>query len=423
VTKSIVKIHGRPRVLFVTSHWPLAPAYGAQQRVLNIGKLLAKFAEVSWVIAPSENEDEDTARRTMHEYHVRAVMRPTTSTSVGLFTHPFQRLRHELDRSYIGTDNYIASASDRAKLQKLISEYDVVWMHTIRTAHWFRIDRWPHSVLDIDDLPSSAYRSRAQSNGSLQRRLNDRRMAWIWERRESSLLEQFDILAVCSEADKSCLRIAERIHVIPNGANLQPIPARRMPERPVIGFIGNCRFTPNEHGLKWFIREVWPLVKRDMPSAQLRLVGSGSEGCLSTSGPDIVACGWLADPSEEIASWSAMIVPIKIGSGTRVKIADGFARKCPVVSTPFGAFGYDVANGGELMLADTPEDFAMACEQLIRCPSLGEGLAERAYARFLECWTWTSFQSTVETAVEQCLARTRCSAVAESPVSKLQMQA
>lgn len=398
----------RPKVLFVTSHWPLAPAYGAQQRVLNLGRLLSRFADLSWVIAPSEPEDEDTARRSMREFDIRAVVRPIVDVPRDFVGRSLHRLRHEFDRTYMPTDHFIASVADRANLQDLISKNDVVWIHTLRTAHWFRIQRWPHSVMDIDDLPSTYYRSRVRSHPSLLKRLSYRRMAWIWKRREGALLDRFGILTVCSEADKSCLNAPSRIHVIPNGANIERVWFRDKTERPIIGFIGNSAHAPNESGLKWFFGEVWPLIKKELPGAQFRLVGKGSDGYLSTLGPDIVGCGWLADPGEEIASWSAMVVPIKTGAGTRVKIADGFARKCPVVSTPYGAFGYDVTNGRELLLADSAGAFALACLQLIRNPALGSELAERAHQRFLKCWTWDSFQPTIETAIEQCLARPSC---------------
>jgi glycosyltransferase involved in cell wall biosynthesis len=364
-------------------------------------------------------EDEETARRTMTKFDIQAVVRPIVDIPRDIMSRSFERFRHEFDRSYMPTDHYAVSQADRAKLQDLISKSDVVWVHTLRTAHWFRIHRWPHSVMDIDDLPSTDYRSRARWNGSLRSRLSARRMAWIWKRRESLLLDRFDVLTVCSESDKSCLNITERIHVIPNGANLQPLSSRITAERPSIGFIGNCKFLPNEQGLNWFIRRVWPLIKSECPSAQLRVVGTGSDGYSSSIGQDIVGLGWLADPAEEVASWSATIVPIKTGAGTRVKVAEGFARRCPVVSTPFGAFGYDVANGRELMLADAPEEFASACLQLIRCPVLGQELAERAHKRFLECWTWDSFQRPIEAAVEECLSRSRFSPSAEAKENML----
>jgi hypothetical protein len=88
---------------------------------------------------------------------------------------------------------------------------------------------------------------------------------------------------------------------------------------------------PTEMGLKWFIRDVWPRIKREFPRAQVRLVGRGSKGYLKELGPDIIGRGWLEDPGDEIASWPAMIVPIKVGGGTPVRPAEGFLRRCPVV--------------------------------------------------------------------------------------------
>jgi glycosyltransferase involved in cell wall biosynthesis len=219
------------------------------------------------------------------------------------------------------------------------------------------------------------------------------------------LLDRFDVLTVCSEDDRRYLGGQERIHVIPNGSLAVPMLRRTSPALPRIGFIGNCGYMPNEQGLKWFISDIWPLIKRESPNAQLRLVGSGSDGYLAKLAPDITGLGWLKDPSDEISTWSAMVVPIEVGSGTRVKVADGFARKCPVVSTTLGAFGYDVENGKEILLADRADEFASACISLLSSPQLGEELAERAHTRFLERWTWDSFETSVGEAVQQCLSK------------------
>jgi glycosyltransferase involved in cell wall biosynthesis len=213
------------------------------------------------------------------------------------------------------------------------------------------------------------------------------------------------VQTVCSEDDRRYLGSGESVHVIPNGFDPVIVRRRASPDLPRLGLIGNCEFMPNEQGIKWFVRDVWPAVKRSVPSAQLRLVGRASDGYLSKLGPDIVGVGWLEDPGDEIASWSAMIVPIKVGSGTRVKVAEGFARRCPVVSTSIGSFGYGGENGRDILLADRAEDFAAACIRLLRNPSLGEALSERAYQRFLERWTWNSFESKVGTVVEQCLEK------------------
>jgi len=400
------RMQDRPKILFVTSHWPLAPAYGAQQRVQNIGRLLSRFGDVSFVIVPTERGEEEAEFRTRREYEVLRVIHPLPVSAGTKSGQLSQRLRHEFDPTYMVTDPYIVSEHDRSALLELIQQHDVVWVHTVRTANWFRIDRWPHSVLDVDDLPSRSHRSEAQSAGSPLKRLLDLRRSWIWRRRERNLSERFDVLTVCSEDDRRYLGKLDRIHVIPNGAHPLQARPRTCSEVPRIGLIGNCTFAPNEDGTKWFIREVWPMIKREFPHAQLRLVGRGSEGYLTKLGPDITGLGWLEDPGDEIASWSAMIVPIKVGAGTRVKVAEGFARRCPIVSTTIGAFGYDVENAREVLLADRADDFASACILLLRNPELGEALAERAHKRLLEQWTWDSFESTVGKAIQECLART-----------------
>ena len=71
-----------------------------------------------------------------------------------------------------------------------------------------------------------------------------------------------------------------------------------MPTR--IGFIGLLPYPPNQDGVTWFIRRVWPLIKRDVPRAELRLVGRGSDSHFTKLGPDIVGLGWLEDPGDEI---------------------------------------------------------------------------------------------------------------------------
>jgi len=406
-TTPLDRAQNRPKILFVTSHWPLAAAYGAQQRVLNIARLLSRFGDVSLVIVPTEQEDEETARRTRCEFEVRRVIRPLlVAPGSGSGRLP-RRLRHEFDAAYMATDPYLVSEPDRAALQELIQQHDVTWVHTIRTANWFRIYRWPHSVLDVDDLPSSQHQSAAQSDGSRAGRLLSLRRSWIWRRRERIFPKRFDVLTVCSEDDRRFLGGPAHTYVIPNGAPRLEARPRAFSEVPRIGLIGNCTYLPNEDGLKWFIREVWPKVKREFPCAQLRLVGRGSEGHLTQLGPDITGLGWLEDPKDEIASWSAMIVPIKVGAGTRVKVAEGFARRCPVVATTIGAFGYDVEKGRDLLVADRADDFASACILLMRNPELGHALSERAHKRFLERWTWDSFESTVGTVVHECIGRSK----------------
>jgi glycosyltransferase involved in cell wall biosynthesis len=92
-----------------------------------------------------------------------------------------------------------------------------------------------------------------------------------------------------------------------------------------------------------------------------------------------------------------------MGSGTRLKIAEAFSRKCPLVSTSLGAYGYQVQHGRELLLADAATDFAAACVKVIREPAFATAMAERAWSAFVSQWTWDAIQPRIHAAAEAAL--------------------
>ena len=157
--------------------------------------------------------------------------------------------------------------------------------------------------------------------------------------------------------------------------------------------------------VEWFVRECWPQIRRLVPGVRLRLTGKLTDRLFSSSVDGVDGLGWVEDPASEMATWSMMVVPLRVGAGTRVKIADGFSRRCPIVSTRLGAFGYDVENGRELMLADSPESFVDACVRVLREPAEAERMAERGWVKFLEHWTWDALAPRVHAAAEFALSR------------------
>jgi hypothetical protein len=88
-----------------------------------------------------------------------------------------------------------------------------------------------------------------------------------------------------------------------------------------------------------------------------------------------------------------------------VKIAEGLSRRCPIVSTPFGAAGYRAISGREMLLADSAREFGAACLRILRQPDEAEAMAERGWRVFLEQWTWESLEPKVWQAAEDCLRR------------------
>jgi len=292
-------------------------------------------------------------------------------------------------------------------LFRSLNAFDLVWFFQLRAANMVPNEAWRRSVVDIDDVQSRLQRTIFQMGTGPLARINAFRRQFSWRRREKLLGNRFTVLAVSNEEDREYLRgmgIAAPVHVIPNGFERpsdEPVHSPAKPPR--IGFIGMLGHAPNRDGIHWFVKCCWPQVKREVPDVRLRLVGEGSNGPLAPSGQDIEGLGWLANPSEEIKTWTAMVVPIRTGAGTRVKIVQAFSHKCPIVSTSFGALGYGNVDGREMLLADSAQAFAGACLDVIREPEKAAQMAEAAWVTFLGKWTWDAICPRVWAAAEECL--------------------
>lgn len=388
------------RILFVTSVYPHAREYGAQQRVLNLCRLLGAHGQVSIVLLASPPLDAESVRRSLAEFDEVTVISPHSEPLRSLV----DRARFELDPDFLNGSYYRITERDRSRVLALCEASDLTVIHTIRTANECGIYSWPRSILDLDDIPSQLSRTAAQQQTGLVRRLMSRRMALIWRRRERRIDRRFDLVTVCSESDHAYLGGGCNVCVVPNGF---PAPLAQPPRAPVspprIGFIGWFQGRPNVEGVTWFLRSVWPLIKARVPLARLRLVGGDTDRDFSAEGADVDGLGYRDDPRQEIGTWHAMIVPIRVGGGTRVKVAQAFSRNCPVVSTSLGVYGYAVQDGEEILLADTADAFATACIRLIEEPAHAARIADNAWRKFLQLWTWQAVQGSVDVALSKLL--------------------
>ncbi len=391
-----------PRIMYLSPCWPHDKSYGGQLRALQVARALQRISDLTLVVAGAHEVGSDIKAKTSAEFALGREMEVHLAPVRGLSA----RLSAALDKNFTNIHGLVVSKENEAWLIEAQKQFDLIWFFKSRTANFFRNAAWRRSVVDIDDLPSSMESSQMQRSGSFGSWLKTAYRVTTLHRHENHLARRFDILAVCSEIDRTTLGGRAPIYVIPNGfARPSKVLPRRPSMPPRIGFMGLYSYLPNLEGVRWFIKRCWPKIKQTIPGVRLRLVGQDSSGALKPDDLSVDALGWVENPAPEVASWSLAIVPIRIGAGTRVKIADAFSRKCPVVSTSFGALGYDVQDGRELLLADDPEAFANACISLIEDPESANAMAERAYNAFLEKWTWDVIAPRVWAAAEDCLRR------------------
>ena len=395
------------KILYVTPWCVDPPKSASEARALSIARALQQVGNVEVALVRPDPPNAHTAIADTCPFPIACDLNVTTLANSSWIRKAKWILEPRLPHPHgVGVDEHGAQL-----FRNVARAFDLVWFHKVRTANMFSDWEWPQSVVDVDDVSSQFERSMISSTMSAPKQLATWLRVWSWRRREQLLGERFKILAVCSEVDKRYLTrlgVSAPIRVIPNGYDRPAVPpARRLASPPRLGFIGVFDHAPNVEGMNWFTEHCWPQIKRRIPEARLRLVGRFTDGDLKPAGPDIDALGYLPYPNEEMATWSAMVVPIRAGAGTRGKIAHAFSQKCPVVSTGLGALGYEPIHGREMLLGESGHEFADACILAIQQPLVAAEMAERAWNQFLKSWTWDGIGSQIRRTAEECLAASR----------------
>src|SRR5262249_29504839 len=147
-----------------------------------------------------------------------------------------------------------------------------------------------------------------------------------------------------------------------------------------VTFLGSMDWMPNQDGVEWFVREVWPAVRAAHPDATFHIVGRNPPGDIRSlsAAPGLTVLGGVPDVRPHLADASVVVVPLLVGGGTRLKIYEAMAMGRAVVSTTIGAEGLPVVPGEHYLCADTPAAFAAAVNQLLREHSSRSSLGSAA---------------------------------------------
>jgi glycosyltransferase involved in cell wall biosynthesis len=216
---------------------------------------------------------------------------------------------------------------------------------------------------------------------------------------------------VCSELDAERARAkgVARVAVVPNGYRRveDPVGGVEVGSPPTVLFAGTLRYPPNAEAARFLVGEVRPQLVALVPDVRIRLVGLTTPALSELDDPPGVSIvGQVPDMGLELAGADLVVVPLRFGSGTRLKVLEAFAQRVPVVSTSLGAEGLDAEDGVHLLIADTPAALAAACARLLTDRSLRRRIVEHAHQLFL-----ARFQSEV---VEREVAELARSVVGES---------
>jgi len=393
-------------ILLLTQVLPYPPDSGPKVKTWNVLKYIAQRHRVTLVSFVRGDQTRELGQ-------LKAYFHATSPLS-GVFSVPMQRGPLQdglaLVRSLASGMPWMIARDDRTAMRRMVdhlakeNHFDVVHADQVNMSQYaFRLPA-VRKVLDAHNALWLLYKRLWQAlDGGPQKWLLGR--DWrLLKRYEGRVCQQFDTLLAVSQEDRLALEEARAeagggghpITVVPIAIDTGEVTqVQRSPNADHILHIGTMYWPPNIDGIRWFIKDVYPLIRAQYPQARLDLLGARPpEDLLALNGKDggIHVAGYVADPTSYLESAGVMVVPLRAAGGMRVKILNALAQGVPVVSTSLGCEGIAVESGRHLLVGDSAPEFAQAVIKVLsdwelaaRLVQNGRRLVESLYDYRVAC--------------------------------------
>jgi sugar transferase (PEP-CTERM/EpsH1 system associated) len=285
--------------------------------------------------------------------------------------------------------------------------FDVVWVHCAFVARYAFSLHGRFWVLDYGDLDSGKWldysRHRKFPLGAGYA-LEARKLRAY----ETKLATCFDHCTVTSQGELEefhSLCVPVSCTVIPNGVDLdyfQQFPEAKR-SSPVIVFLGRMDYYPNVDGILNFAGEIFPLIQKQVPGVQLRIIGSNPVRQVRAleKSPSITVTGHVPDVRPHLADAAVSVVPLRLGRGTQNKMLEAMAMAVPVVASPAAAKGVQAVAERDFLLGRTPQEFASQTVRLLQDPAFQRSLASAGRRQIETAHSWAVSMKIVDQIIAQ----------------------
>ncbi|MGI6368903.1 MAG: glycosyltransferase [Anaerolineae bacterium] len=409
---------GRPQVLFLTPQLPWPPEQGGAIRNYFLMREAARHCDVSLLsLVEAPPRPQDLAALAFCR-RIETIPVPARSRA--------DRLRTLLRSRDPDMAHRLASCAYAEALRRWLGEaVDLVQVEGMEMARYgLLLADWATAASPpvVFDALNAEYLLQKRAMGTDL--LRPRRwphaaysaVQWLRLRRYERLACQRASLTVAvSELDARALQALGagiRPVVVPNGVDTASYPTD-LPDslglqHPNLVFTGKMDYRPNVDAMRWFVSQVWPLIRAQLPAVHLYIVGKQPHRDVQAldADPAITVTGYVPEVRPYFGGADVYIVPMRVGGGTRLKVLEALATGMPMVSTSLGVEGLAVQDGRHCLLADTPAAFAEATLRLLRQPALGRQLGQAARALAEERYDWTRLAPLLLAAWQPLLSRT-----------------
>lgn len=306
--------------------------------------------------------------------HLNLTVRP-----VSAFLNLFSRQSYHVQR-------FISKTFEKKLIEILLTQkFDIVQMETLFMAPYLHIIRKYSKakiLLRAHNIEHLIWKRIFLVSRNPVKKFYLHHLFTTLESYEKAVLNRFDGILPITKKDAGFFisNCQKPVQAIPFGVNLENYPLHdKQHEENALFHIGAMNWIPNEEGIRWFLKEVWPKVHLRFPELKLYLAGRAMPRWLTElKERNVVVLGEVPDAREFIIPKSISIAPLFSGSGVRIKIIESMCLGKAVISTKTGAEGIEYADGESILLAGTAEDFVSAIALLYENPEKAVNLGKNA---------------------------------------------
>lgn len=387
------------KILLISHFLPYPPQGGSLQRNFNLLKEASKTNEISLLtftqrkLLPDERKLNESVEALKEYSRYVKVFKIATDYSkikwyILLFLNLFSFTPYSVWRFKSKT------MIGEIKKQLKDNRFDIIQIDTIALAQYANLASDLPKILVHQNVESSMLLRRSSYEKNPLIRLYLFLQGRKLRNHEKKVAIRFNVNVTVSELDKKELEGFIRnteFEVIPNGTDIEFFAPKNKTDSRNLVFTGGMIWYPNKDAMLYFCKEVYPLIKKKMPDVEMDVVGSFPPQRLqkiAREEPSIKLHGYVDDVRDYIHQAAVYVVPMRVGGGTRLKILDAFACGKAVVSTSVGCEGLEVTPGENILIGDSPNEFANQVVNLLKDEKLRMELGANARKLVVEKYSW-----------------------------------
>jgi glycosyltransferase involved in cell wall biosynthesis len=325
---------------------------------------------------------------------IRAFQIPTDSSKVKWLLLLFFNLFSKAPYSVWRFSSKEMSHEIRRMLQS--NRFDLVYFDTIDLMQYADLAPGVSKALNHHNSESMLLFRRSANHKNPLAKFYLRLQGMKLRKYETVMMGTVAVNLVCSESDKSeLMRLvpAARFEIIPNGTDTEYFQPTECNEHSYeLVFAGGMNWYPNKDAMLFFCREILPIIRKEYPDVSINIIGQQPPWELRSAArkdQSMKIHGHVKDIRDYLARSAVYVVPIRVGGGTRLKILDAFSCGKAVVSTSIGCEGIEVSPGEDILIGDSPREFAQQVIRLLGDVALRAKLESNARKLVEEKYSWS----------------------------------